>query len=76
MWQKFYGLVMENREGTERLSIGRICLVLVFGFAMYRWCGFWKDIPPSMLTFLMACLGYVVGGKVIEAAKTTFGPKP
>lgn len=75
MWKKFYGLVLESREGAERLSIGRICLVIVFGMSVYRWGWYWKDIPPGMLTFMMACLGYIVGGKAVEAAKNTFGQK-
>lgn len=75
MFKKIYSLVMENREGMERISIGRLTFMLAFGFAMYRWCWFWKDIPQTMSVFLVASLGYVVGGKAIETVKAFAKPK-
>lgn len=64
--KKLYGMFFETRNGMEKLSIGRVILFITFCTAMYRWLAFWQDIPPTMSTFLVLSLGYVVGGKAID----------
>ncbi len=71
-----FAFLKEDREGQNIFSIGRLLLLLVFCMSAFRWLYYWKDIPPTMSTFLLACLGYVVGSKAVSVVKNLIGPKP
>jgi hypothetical protein len=62
-------LVMEKeRDGSAKVSLGRVILIVVFGLAVWRWCQ-GVEIQQTMLTVLMSSMGYVLGSKAIDGAK-------
>lgn len=58
----FFLSVLAERKG--RLSIGRLLLISIFVLAMIKWAE-GIDLLPSMLTIMLALLGYVMGTKVV-----------
>lgn len=52
-------------ERKGRLSIGRVLLISIFVLSMIKWSA-GLDLPSSMLTCLLALLGYVLGTKVVS----------
>ena len=59
------GLVV---SGVGGLSLGRVTCCLVFGVSLWAWCH-GRDIPDSQLVTLLACFGYVFGGKFRSPSK-------
>lgn len=66
--QVFFWVLGMIREADGKLSIGRLLLLSCFGLAVYKWFNN-IDITSSHLTILVALLGYVLSGKVIENVK-------
>ena len=53
-------------EGGKKFSLGRFILVGLLIFALKMWMG-GADIPITMMTMIMAQLGYVFGTKMLAS---------
>lgn len=47
-----------------KLSIGRLLLISVFALAIVKW-SMGTDLPSTMVSVMMALLGYVMGSKLV-----------
>ncbi len=72
----WYGTFYESTpEGGKKFSLGRFILVGLLSVALKIWTG-GADIPITMMTMIMAQLGYVFGTKMlasIEKVKSLVG---
>lgn len=66
--EMFLWLLGMIRETDGKLSIGRLLLISCFVLAVYKWVSD-IDITSSHLTILVALLGYVLSGKVLDNVK-------
>lgn len=62
-------MLMELKEGSWALSIGRLLLLITFLHAMVTW-SLTKDIADHEMDTLYGLLAYVLGGKITDAIKT------
>jgi len=71
---KYVGtLFMDQKNGSYTMSLGRVLLTCLSGFAIYIWVHKGTDVPSGMLTFLMSMAGYVLGTKINDTVKSALG---
>lgn len=56
-----------SEDGTS-LSLGRIMLLVLFGFMTYFWFVSEWEIPPTLVTTFEWLLAYNFGKKLVEVA--------
>lgn len=81
MWAKFWlwvktylfkflgGLFMDDKNGAQVISLGRILLISVFGTMMWFWHHEKPELPGGLMETFYALLGYVFGSKAVQTAQ-------
>ena len=68
---KFIGaLIMDDREGVQVLSLGRVLLGIVFVVMMISWHREKPELPGGILEVFYALLGYVFGTKAVQVGRS------
>ena len=78
VWKYGGSLIMEPKGDQLALSLGRISFLCVFGLAMWMWSPLGSgstEVPADMFTFMITILGYILGGKGVDALKTLKAPR-
>lgn len=75
VWKYFGGLVMEDRQDTHVISIGRTSFLVVFSIMLWHWVAYRGQVPvvplaDGLLEAFFALLGYIASGKVAQAIRT------
>lgn len=78
-WKFVGGLVLEEKEGTHVISIGRFAFSVVFAVMLIHWARYHGQqptpvpLPDGVLEAFYALLGYIASGKVAQALQTRRG---
>lgn len=70
-WKWIGSLFMDQKNGHQAMSLGRLAFVAMLLQAQWIWSGFsdQTDLAPGQLTVLLSLLGYVIGSKAIDLVK-------
>ena len=74
-WKYLGTLFMDEKNGGQAVSLGRVSFLLVLGLALWMWSPLEGslEIPDTMSTTLLTLMGYNLGTKGLVAAKEIFG---
>ena len=81
MWAKFWtwvktylfkfvgGLFMDEKAGTQVISLGRVLLLIVFTVLLVNWHEKTTALPDGLMAAFYTLLGYVFGSKAVQTVQ-------
>ena len=73
LWKFVGGLFMDEKDGTQAVSLGRVLLLAVMVQMFIFWHRERPELPGGLMEVFYTLTGYVFGSKVVGTAREWLG---